>query len=65
MKLKKETSAGGIVYKVSNNKVLIAVIHRRKQNDWTLPKGHVEEGENLESAAIREAEEETNNKVLS
>lgn len=63
MKTKKETSAGGILFKVIQGKYYIAVIHRSKQNDWTLPKGHVKLSESLEATAIREVEEETNNKA--
>jgi 8-oxo-dGTP pyrophosphatase MutT (NUDIX family) len=37
----------------------LAVIRRTSQQDWTLPKGHVEPGESLEQAARREVEEET------
>ncbi len=62
-KIKKEKSAGGIVVKKIKGKQYIAVIHRLKQNDWTLPKGHVEKGESLETTAIREAKEETNNET--
>ena len=37
----------------------IALIYRRKQNDYSFPKGHVENGEALKEAAIRETAEET------
>ena len=48
-----EISAGGVVLR--GNEVLILKNHR---NEWVLPKGHVEEGESLEMAALREVEEE-------
>jgi len=35
------------------------VIHRPKYNDWSLPKGKLEEGEGWREAALREVEEET------
>ena len=38
---------------------MIALIHREKQNDYSFPKGHVEQGEDIKSAAIRETAEET------
>ena len=37
----------------------IALVHREKQNDYSFPKGHVEEGEDILTAAIRETAEET------
>lgn len=37
----------------------IALIYRKKQNDYSFPKGHVEDGESLKEAAIRETAEET------
>jgi len=37
----------------------IALVHRTKYDDWTLPKGHVEEGESPISAAYREVLEQT------
>ncbi|WKD59401.1 NUDIX hydrolase [Corynebacterium caspium] len=37
----------------------IAVVHRPRYNDWSLPKGKVDRGENLVAAAVREIFEET------
>ncbi len=37
----------------------VALIYRKKQNDYSFPKGHVEEGETSKEAAIRETAEET------
>jgi 8-oxo-dGTP diphosphatase len=37
----------------------IAVVHRPKYDDWTLPKGKLDPGEGFEEAALREVEEET------
>lgn len=64
MKIKKELSAGGVLFKEVDGEYYVAVIHRSKQNDWTLPKGHVESGESLKDTALREVEEETNNKAV-
>jgi 8-oxo-dGTP diphosphatase len=38
---------------------MIAVIHRPKYGDWTLPKGKLEADEAWEQAALREVKEET------
>ncbi|MFM8841871.1 MAG: NUDIX hydrolase [Actinomycetota bacterium] len=57
-----EVSAGGLVVDSSGTKGLL--IARRDLKDqtrliWSLPKGHIEEGETPEIAAIREVAEET------
>jgi 8-oxo-dGTP diphosphatase len=38
---------------------LLAVVHRPKQDDWSLPKGKLEDGETFPAAAVREVAEET------
>jgi 8-oxo-dGTP pyrophosphatase MutT (NUDIX family) len=53
-----EHSAGGIVYKMENQQIMIAVIYREYHHDWTLAKGHLEPGETTEQAALREVMEE-------
>jgi len=53
----KEFSAGGVIYRRSGEEFEIALIHVR--NRWGLPKGHIEEGERVEEAALREVREET------
>ena len=37
----------------------VAVIHRPRYDDWSLPKGKLDPGETWEAAAVREVEEET------
>jgi len=37
----------------------VAVVHRPKYDDWSLPKGKLDPGESFEDAALREVEEET------
>lgn len=53
------TSAGAIILREIEGKLKIALAHNaRATNSWVLPKGHVEEGESLEQAAMREIYEE-------
>jgi 8-oxo-dGTP diphosphatase len=37
----------------------VAVVHRPRYDDWSLPKGKLDPGETFEQAALREVEEET------
>jgi 8-oxo-dGTP diphosphatase len=48
-------AAGGVV--VRDGAVL--VVHRPRYDDWSLPKGKLEDGESWEDAAVREVREET------
>lgn len=45
------------------NKDKIGLIYRDFNNDYTFPKGHVEEGESFLECAIRETNEETKREV--
>jgi 8-oxo-dGTP diphosphatase len=54
-----EYSAGGVVYRRNGAGTDIALIYRTRHDDWSLPKGHIEEGESREQAALREIKEET------
>jgi 8-oxo-dGTP pyrophosphatase MutT (NUDIX family) len=55
MKSRYYAAAGGIV--VREGQTLLLFKHR--QNEYVLPKGHVEDGETLDQAAVRETREET------
>jgi mutator protein MutT len=57
---KKIIAAGGLV---ANEKNELLIMFR--QGKWDLPKGKVDEGETLETAAVREIEEETGIKNVS
>jgi 8-oxo-dGTP pyrophosphatase MutT (NUDIX family) len=37
----------------------VLVVHRPRYDDWSLPKGHVDDGESWSQTALREVEEET------
>ena len=57
-----ETSAGGLVLRVDDDGAQVALIgrlDRRRRLVWSMPKGHLEEGETAEQAAEREVAEET------
>ncbi len=53
--LRQVHAAGGIVERDG----LIAVVHRPRYDDWSLPKGKLDPGESWEAAALREVREET------
>ncbi|BDT90007.1 nucleoside triphosphate pyrophosphohydrolase [Nocardia cyriacigeorgica] len=65
MRTVKETSAGGLVVdgldgpREQRSAALIGRTDRRGRLLWSLPKGHIEEGETSEQTAIREVAEET------
>ena len=48
-------AAGGAVVRDGE----VALVHRPKYDDWTLPKGKLDPRESFEQAALREVEEET------
>jgi 8-oxo-dGTP diphosphatase len=48
-------AAGGIVVRDG----ALLVVHRSKYDDWSFPKGKLEDGEGWEDGAVREVEEET------
>jgi 8-oxo-dGTP diphosphatase len=52
-------AAGGLVVRESDGTPELAVVHRPRYDDWSLPKGKLHPGEDWEAAALREVEEET------
>lgn len=57
-------AAGAVLWRpgsvdADDNDVEIAVIHRPRYDDWSLPKGKVDPGETAPVAAVREVHEET------
>jgi len=57
--MKEIRAAGGVVVRDG----LVAVVHRPRYDDWTLPKGKLDAGESFEEAALREIDEETGLRV--
>ncbi len=55
---RKETSAGGVVFRIHEGRALFLLI-RDSYKNWGFPKGHLEAGEAAEAAALREVREET------
>lgn len=53
-----QISAGGVVARAAESRVLIALVREGPFGAFVLPKGRVEQGETLEQAARREIEEE-------
>ncbi len=52
-------AAGGLVLREGAAGTEVVVVHRPHRRDWSFPKGHLEVGETVEAAAVREVEEET------
>lgn len=52
-------AAGGVIARVVRRRLLVAVVHRPRYDDWSFPKGKLEPGEDHAAAALREVEEET------
>ena len=52
-------AAGGVVWRDGPDGVRIAVVHRPRYDDWSLPKGKLDAGESWVACALREVDEET------
>jgi 8-oxo-(d)GTP phosphatase len=52
-----ELAAGAVVLSESGERTLL--LHQRDEDRWCFPKGHVDRGESLAKAAVREIREET------
>ena len=57
-------AAGGVVWRRADGEVQVAVVHRPKYDDWSLPKGKLDRGEPAVVGAVREVEEETGFRAL-
>jgi len=54
-----DRAAGGLLVDVIDGVRCVAVVHRPRYDDWSLPKGHVDAGETWQETAVREVLEET------
>ena len=52
-------AAGGLLWRDGPSGPRVALVHRPKRDDWSLPKGKLDGDESWEQAALREVEEET------
>ena len=52
-------AAGGVVWRRADGEVQVALVHRPKYDDWSLPKGKLDPGEPAVVGAVREVREET------
>ena len=55
----REPTAGGIVFRRQADKQIEILLIQDAKNRWTIPKGHIEEGETAKQTAGREVGEET------
>lgn len=55
----REATAGGVVYRKNDKGVVEILLIQDAKDRWTIPKGHIEEGETAKQAAEREILEET------
>lgn len=56
-------AAGAVLWRIENNELLVALVHRGRYDDWAWAKGKVDPGETLPQTAVREIKEETGLKV--
>ena len=57
-------TAGAVVWRVRGGSLQVQLVHRPRYDDWSWPKGKVEEGEAFQVTAIREVAEETGKPIV-
>ncbi len=55
----REPTAGGVVFRRNEKNGVEILLIQDAKNRWTIPKGHIEEGETAKETAQREVREET------
>jgi diadenosine hexaphosphate hydrolase (ATP-forming) len=61
----REPTAGGVIYRFGKTKQDVQILLIQDAKDrWTIPKGHIEEGESAKQTAEREIREETGLKQM-
>ncbi len=66
LQIRREISAGGVIWRrnQSDNRLQVVLVRPTGRDTWVLPKGHVEPGEGVKDAALREASEESGLNVI-
>ncbi len=66
LQVRREISAGGVVWRRQepNHCIQVVLVRPTGRDTWVLPKGHVEPGEAVKDAAVREACEESGLQVI-
>jgi 8-oxo-dGTP diphosphatase len=57
-------AAGALVWRVRQGRLQVVLVHRPRYKDWSWPKGKLEPGEHVTTAAVREVEEEVGLEVV-
>ncbi|MDT8915642.1 NUDIX hydrolase [Amycolatopsis sp. PS_44_ISF1] len=52
-------AAGAVLWRTAGDAFEVALVHRPRYDDWSLPKGKVDSGETIAATAVREVREET------
>lgn len=60
----REPTAGGIIFRRGEKQEVEILLIQDAKNRWTIPKGHIEEGESAKQTAEREIREETGLKEM-
>jgi len=55
----REPTAGGVIFRRDKDKQIEILLIQDAKNRWTIPKGHIEQGETAKETAKREIGEET------